>query len=262
MTRKSDTEWEKFGRIDPYYGVLSQNQYRRGNLTPETLQHFFATGTAHIDFVFKTIIDRIDRDFAPGSALDFGCGVGRCLVPLALRCRTATGLDVSDAMLQEAARNLQQRNLTNAELVKSDDQLGALKGSFDLIHGVLVFQHIHHSRGLVIFENLVRRLADRGVGVIQLPYLRDVTTTVKALGNLRKHVPMVHNLANVMEKKPFGEPLMEKNCYPMDRVLAILHRNQCSGVHIELQGRGKLLSAILFFQKNAAWVPYEPFTPE
>jgi len=261
MTRRSDAEWEKFGRTDPYYGVLSQDEFRRDNLTDSSLQQFFASGTAHIDFIFKTITSHLDPAFAPRRALDFGCGVGRCIVPLAARCQSVTGLDISDAMLAEATRNIRARKITNVDLLKSDDHLGAAGEQFDLIHAVLVFQHIHPRRGLALFENLVTRLADHGVGAIQLPYVRDVSLPLKTLGALRKHVPLVHNIVNVtMENKSFSEPLMEKNCYPLGRVLAILQRHQCGSVHIELQGRGKLLSAIVFFRKNTAWIPYEPFS--
>ncbi len=259
MAHNTDADWEQFGQEDPYYGVLSHDKYRQGNLTEAALRDFFESGRQHIDFVFKTIRAHVDPAFRPDCALDFGCGVGRCLVSLSAQCRAVTGIDVSDAMLQEARQNCAKFGLANIELVKSDDQLSALTTAYDLIHSILVFQHIPPARAVGIFERLVGRLNDGGVGVIQFPYFRDVPATVRLLGALRKRVPLVNNLANLVYGKPFNEPLMEKNVYDIGRLLVILQRNRCGNVHLEFQGRGDLLNVILFFQKIKDWVAYEPF---
>jgi len=259
MVRNTDAEWKKFGRQDPYYGVLSQDKYRKGNLTPAALREFFDSGRQHMDFVLATIRRHLDPQFRPRRALDFGCGVGRCLIPMAALTPAAVGLDISEAMLAEARRNCEQQGVRNIELVLSDDTLSRLTGAFDLAHAILVFQHIPPARGVALFARLVERLADGGVGVVQVPYHRGVAGAVKALGALRKHVPLAHNLANLAGGKPWSEPLMEKNCYDLNRLLRVLQEGRCGRLHVEFQGRGRLLSAILFFQKQAGWVPYEPF---
>jgi 2-polyprenyl-3-methyl-5-hydroxy-6-metoxy-1,4-benzoquinol methylase len=59
-------------------------------------------GVDHIDFVFETIRRHFVPNFKPSSVLDYGCGVGRLLIPLAERCECVVGVDVSDTMLREA----------------------------------------------------------------------------------------------------------------------------------------------------------------
>ena len=51
-----------------------------------------------------------------GDALDFGCGVGRLVLPLARRYRTVVGIDISDAYIAEAVRNRDKHGLTNISL--------------------------------------------------------------------------------------------------------------------------------------------------
>jgi SAM-dependent methyltransferase len=259
ISRNPDREWEQFGRRDPYYGVVSLERFHKDRLDDATRREFFQSGEDHVRFVFATIRGHVDAQFRPGRALDFGCGVGRCVIPLASLCATAIGLDVSESMLGEARRNCEARGLENVELLKSDDTLSVLSGRYDLIHAFLVFQHIPPARGERLFARLVERLADRGVGVFQFVYRREVPAAVKLLGALRKRVPLLHNVLNVAAGKPFGEPLMEKNVYSLNRLMGILHAGGCGNVHLVFEGSGRIRSAILFFQKQPDQVPYQAF---
>src|ERR1700761_1670726 len=100
----SDASWENYGKRDPYYGVLSDDKFRNQNLSEAVLAAFMQSGETHIDDALKFA----ESNFGPlqrGRALDFGCGVGRLLLPLARRFSHAAGLDISDSMLGETRRN-------------------------------------------------------------------------------------------------------------------------------------------------------------
>jgi 2-polyprenyl-3-methyl-5-hydroxy-6-metoxy-1,4-benzoquinol methylase len=81
--RNTDRDWEKFGASDPYLGVLTHEQYHRANLTDESKEAFFKSGHDYIADVSKKIRTYLDPAFTPCRSLDFGCGVGRLVVPLA-----------------------------------------------------------------------------------------------------------------------------------------------------------------------------------
>lgn len=245
-----DKEWEKLGRSDPYYGVLSHEKFRSDALNHTTMQDFFASGQQHIAFVLNTIRACIYAEFSPTRALDFGCGVGRCVIPLAEVCRTVVGVDVSESMLGEAKQNCAARAITNVELLKADDALSRVSGTFDLVHCVLVFQHIPRHRGEKIFTHLVERLADEGIAVIQFAYHRDVSPFMRLVGLLRKYLPPLHYVANLLYRKPLSEPLMEKNVYNLNRLFTILDEHGCGNVHIRFLGGRELRSILLFFQKK------------
>ncbi len=168
--KSTDAAWEEWGQRDPYFGVITDPKFRRAAINEEAKREFFESGASHVDHVLKTIHRYIDPHFAPHKILDFGCGVGRLLPSLAAIADEVVGLDVSQSMLQEAQLNCDERQVRNIQLLRSDDDLSALSGTFDLIHSSIVFQHIPVVRGRAIFSNLLRHLRPGGVGAIHITY--------------------------------------------------------------------------------------------
>ena len=79
----TDDEWEKWGQKDPYFAVLTAEKFRRSRLTDEARAEFFDSGRKYLHNILKVCKEKIDKDFSPETALDFGCGTGRVLIPLA-----------------------------------------------------------------------------------------------------------------------------------------------------------------------------------
>lgn len=77
----TDRDWEQYGRQDPYFGVLTHEQFHRKDMTVRAREEFFATGVQHVAHVFDGIRTHLSPDFAPKAALDFGCGVGKAGSP-------------------------------------------------------------------------------------------------------------------------------------------------------------------------------------
>jgi len=147
----TDIAWEEWGRRDPYFGVITNPKFRRSELNDHSKREFFESGQSHAHGVLTTIRRFIDPGFAPRTVLDFGCGVGRLLIPFAKVADEVVGLDVSPSMLKEARRNCDEHGLSNIRLLDSDDSLSTVTGTFDLIHSCIVFQHIPPERGRAIF---------------------------------------------------------------------------------------------------------------
>ena len=185
--------------------------------------------------------------------------MGRCTLALAEHCERVVGVDVSQSMLQEAGRNCRDRGATNVELALGDDALSHVQGDFDLLHCVLVFQHIRRDRGEELFGTLVDRLREGGVGAVQFVYHRTDTRWVRILGWMRREIPLFHNVVNLVFGRPFNDPLMEKNVYDLNRLYALLHARGCGEVHARFMGDGRLRSVVLFFRKHQAEVPVEHY---
>src|SRR5258708_37829538 len=83
MDMSTDVAWEEWGRRDPYFGVITDPKFRRGGLNEDAKREFFGDGETLVKYLFATIQRHIDPQFAPKNILDFGCGVGRLLVPFA-----------------------------------------------------------------------------------------------------------------------------------------------------------------------------------
>jgi len=259
LSRNSDNEWEKFGKNDPYFGVISMDKFRRDKLDDNTKKEFFESGREHVKYIIDTIRNDVAPGFKPKRAMDFGCGVGRCTLPMAEVAEHVTGVDVSDSMLEEAKCNAETFEIKNVDWVNPGADLSSLTGKFDLIHTFIVFQHIPPKRGYQIIQQMIDLLEDGGVASLQMLYYRDVPASVPFLGWLRKYIPGLHGLVNLAHDKSFSEPLMEKNRYDLNKVLFMLHQSSCGRIRIHPQGKGKLKNVVIFFQKKADSIPYDSF---
>ena len=237
---ESDQAWEELGETHPYSAVLEH----------ATRAEFFASGEEHVARVVQIVRERIDPDYKPSSALDFGCGVGRLLIPLARLCDEAVGVDVSHAMLSEARRNCDERGISNVELVSTLDELAGDR-HFDLVHTYIVLQHVPRKRGMEILSSLVDLMAAGAVGVVHVQYSRTASPLRKGANWARKHLPGMNDVANLVQGVPRRTPLMQMNVYLVDEIFRLLYEQQCRDLLVQLgeTQAGGYLSAVIFFRK-------------
>lgn len=249
--KRADRAYDSVGRTEPYYGVITLDHFLRANLDPSVLREFFETGEAQVARVLATIRAHLAADFKPRRALDFGCGVGRILIPLAREAGQALGVDVSDAMMAEAARNCRERNLTNVSFVKSDDRLSRLEGTFDLIHSVIVFQHIAPRRVEVLVRGLLSHLAPAGIGALH--FTTWLPLRKRIIHRLKKTLPPINIAANLYRRRAWNFGLIEMNCFTLDRVTKLLGEAGIRSFHADFaglySGPNEDRGAMIYFQK-------------
>lgn len=259
MVNNPSEDWEKFGKEDPYFGVIDLDRFHKTNLTPEAIAEFFDSGRKHIDYVVATIRSHMDPAYQPKLALDFGCGVGRCTIPIAHLCDRVTGVDVSPSMIEEGKSNAMSQSVRNIDWINSGD-LKSVSGAFDFIHSFIVFQHIPPIRGMDLLSRLIDLLAADGIASIQLLYYKDSSRLKQLMGRIRVSIPLVHNLANLYYGKPFAYPLMQKNVYDLNAVLNLLHRKGCGNCVVRFgETGGEHQEAMIFFKKRRDAIPYFQF---
>jgi SAM-dependent methyltransferase len=246
----SDKDWREFGKEDPYFAVVTDERFRRANLNEAALSEFFKSGERDIELVLKTIHLRLDPAFRPRRSLEFGCGVGRLLIPLAAISDNVTGLDVSPHMLQEAKRNCDDRGLTNVDFAITEDSLSTVSGRFDFILSYTVFQHIPCQRGKILLCNLVDLLQENGIGVLHFTYQTLASRISLFLYRLRRSVRLVHKILNVVWHEDFNYPLMQMNDYNLNELLFILQEAGCDHCYVSFTRHAKHLGVIIFFQKK------------
>jgi SAM-dependent methyltransferase len=264
--KNSDVEWEKWGKNDPYFGVITKEKFRSHNLSDESLKEFFDSGKGHIRNIIDVSKRFIDHDFSPRKVFDFGCGVGRLLIGFSEIADQVVGLDVSESMLTEALINCNRYSINNVSLIKSDDTLSVLKGNFDFIHSFIVFQHIPVDRGVHIFRNLLDHLEDGGICAIQFIYSHSTLgksfrlpviehSNGKLFKNLKSQVRRVIKIVNntVSTRKnlnlSIGDPEMQMNLYNLDELFQILQSHDITNIHIEFTDHDGVLGVFLYFQK-------------
>ena len=247
----SDREWEKYGRDDPYFGVITDNRFHRENLTPELKAEFFHSGHCYIEDVLAKIRRHLAADFTITRALDFGCGVGRLVIPLAGLAKRVTGVDVSDSMLAEARRNCRARDIDNVTLVKSDDSLSRVEGEYDFIHSIIVFQHIPVARGERIFSHLLSHLQPGGVAVVHFTYAKKYALR-KWFAFAKGYIPGATSLFNLVQGRRMGTPQMQMNAYHLNPLLQAIQNTAADACYLEFTNHGGELGVILYFRKPAA----------
>lgn len=235
----TDADWSIWGEGEPYYGVLSQPEYLRENLTKETLAQFWQTGINDVAGWY-TLLKTHYGDFSTATGLDFGCGVGRLTHGMAAICQHVVGLDISPGMIAEAKRNPPD----NAEfLLNLQDQ------TFDWVNSIIVFQHIPPQRGYAILEDLLSRVNPGGAISLHFTTHKDASFLPHVFGAVGSGRWDGENLAIFEATKP-GEGAMMMYDYDLGRLYEIATRHGFHNILMQHTNHGGCHGAILFGRKG------------
>ena len=160
--------WERLGRRDPLWAVLTDPHKREGGWD---LEEFFRSGKDEIAAALQRGAE-LGLAVSRRRALDFGCGVGRLTQAMAAEFERCDGVDISASMLQAARRyNRSPERCTYHHNVAPDLALFA-DASFTFVYPTLVLQHMAPEHSTRYIQELVRVLAPGGLLVFQLPSRR------------------------------------------------------------------------------------------
>ena len=210
--------WDRLGRDDPFWAVLTDPERKGGGWDPE---EFFATGRAEIDRLLERVDGRLP---ARERALDFGCGPGRLSRALARHFERVDGVDVAPSMI-ELARDLDPPDRCAFHLNAATDLALFESGAFDLAYSNITLQHMRPRLAEGYLAELVRVLKPGGVLVFQLP-----SRQRRAGGLLQRLRRTARRLApeavHRLWRRARGnrEPLMDMHAVPRKRVEAIVRR--------------------------------------
>lgn len=257
MDQNTDRDWESLATTDPYWAVISVDEFRRGKLTPEALERFFLSGVAEAESIVSVARARFDAPKQIDVCLDFGCGVGRILLGLARFAKAAVGVDVSPTMLDLCNRNARERGIENIELFRSDDQLSAVSqysGTVDLLTSFIVFQHIPPQRGYRILDALLKLLKAGGVGCLQFTFAAEVDALRHENGNVtgvlhRFYQRTPGGLLKLVEY-PAGDTQIQMNHYNLNELFCYLYQIGATNCFVQLDSHSGTLGATLYFQKG------------
>ena len=231
MSDRATRDWNTLGETQPYFAVLTEDRFLREQMSDADREAFFASGEADIAQIFDLI------DFAPKSALDFGCGVGRLTRALAKRVDRVAGVDAAESMLRIARENVPDVSFSTT--IPNE--------RFDLIVSLIVFQHIPVKRGEALLDELLNHLD--GVAALHFTFRRPGSFLRRFARGIRARVPLVHRITQrIRRERPM--PYMQMNEYDLDRVLAILRRHGCADPHIVPTNHGGIEGAMIVVAKK------------
>lgn len=156
--------YEKFGREDPLYAVLTSDQFRHG----QNEDQFFASGREEIGRVMARLAE-LRLEVVRVRALDFGCGVGRLSQALAEHFAAVVGVDIASSMV-ERARQANRFGDRVQYLVNAVDNLAVLESdSFDFVYSNITLQHVPPEASRRYIAEFLRVLRAGGVATFQVP---------------------------------------------------------------------------------------------
>lgn len=159
--RRLQSTWNRLGRENPMWAVLTSEE-------DWDEESFFQSGRDEIDELMR-YADGLGVEFAHGSAIDFGCGVGRLSRALASHFGSVTGVDIAPSMVAEARRL--NADVANVRFVLNDapDLSQFEAASCDLAYSNITLQHMDPALARGYIAELVRVLARPGILIFQLP---------------------------------------------------------------------------------------------
>ena len=244
-----DRAWEEYGQEDPYFGVITDPKFLKSNLNDEAIEEFFQSGETHVEHVCDTLRSKVKPSLKMGRVLDYGCGVGRLVVPFSQRCQGVVGVDVSTAMLAHAQQNCELRSIENAEFIHAAELNSLAPASFDFVHSYIVFQHIPIARGEQILRDLIALLAEGGVGAIHFTYAFDWPPLSRLFYEIRTRFGVAQSIFNVLKGNRFSSPPMQMNIYSINQILDILCGAGCSNMHFEFCSHVGWRGVMVYFEK-------------
>lgn len=237
--RDTDLDWRMIGESEPYFGVLTAEQFKRKNLDDDARAAFFQSGKGDVEH----FIDRMRTlfgPFDPQSVLDFGCGVGRLTLPLAELAGTATGVDISPGMLSEARKH---RHAGLRFLDRIPEEL------FDWVVSAIVLQHIPPERGYLLIDDLVNRVASGGGLTIQIMFGRTSLHEKSAGARLVIDTPAVRPAIGRVKLKHIPKGRMIMHDYDLSQVVGILYLAGIKNVHLEHCDHGGMIGATIYARR-------------
>nr|WP_246324085.1 class I SAM-dependent methyltransferase [Petropleomorpha daqingensis] len=192
------------------WAVLTQPERRGRKWTPE---EFFAEGRREIDEVLASIAP-LGLPAGHGSALDFGCGVGRLTQALAEHFDDVVGIDIAASMLENARRFNDRPNVRF--VLNEEPHLAVIPDtSIDFVYTTIVLQHMAPELALGYLEEFARILRPGGVAVFTLPTGPSRTL----VGRLYRVVPAP--LVHLLKKRLWGA-VIDMHGVPMETLLPTL----------------------------------------
>ncbi len=141
LTERIREQWTKLGEVDPYWSVLTDDQFHADRMDKAAQDRFHETGAGSAALIDLTAAR---TGIAPptGTCIELGCGVGRITRHLASRFDRVIAVDISPGNLALCRQHLDATGVRNVEtmLIRDIEELARLPQA-DYFYSMIVLQH-------------------------------------------------------------------------------------------------------------------------
>jgi 2-polyprenyl-3-methyl-5-hydroxy-6-metoxy-1,4-benzoquinol methylase len=189
------SQWRALGQSDPFWSVLTHDEFRAANLTREALDAFYHSGESSAGLI-DLFAARNKTSLPKGVCVDFGCGVGRVSMHLAERFDKVIAVDISEGNLRQCGEMAARRGLSNIEchLLRSPQDLSHLP-DVDFVYSMIALQHNTPPIQKLMLDMLLGKIKNGGGFLFQTQtFYNDDAFDVEAYLNSPVDVMDVHSL--------------------------------------------------------------------
>ncbi|HEX5236321.1 MAG TPA: class I SAM-dependent methyltransferase [Silvibacterium sp.] len=222
---KLKDHWETLAERDALHAILTDSRKRVGRWQ---IAEFMATGVYEIETVLSYLAELGCLPEFSGTALDFGCGVGRLTQALARRFNSTVGVDISHRMIRTAESF--NRFAHCRYLVSASALLPFADASFSFIYSNIL-QHVPRRIATRYLREFIRVLEPGGVLVFGVqdcfaaPDVPSLFTRIRHILNLRSRFRVALGLGTEeMQIHCLPERIVRRNLNPA-RVVDIQFTN-------------------------------------
>ena len=157
--------WDGFGKTDPLWAILTDQGKRKNKWNPE---EFFKTGEQQVaaDLGY---LESLGIQPKKGTALDFGCGVGRLTQALGRYFAEVRGVDIAPTMIDLAGKYNRLGAACKYYVNETDSLQIFADQSFDFVYSQITLQHMEPRYAKRYILEFLRVMANDGVLFFQLP---------------------------------------------------------------------------------------------
>ncbi len=218
--------WNSLGAHDALWTILGSDEPKASDTD---IGKFFQTGRNDIDLARHELEVRgvLPRT---GSALDFGCGIGRMTQPMAEIFDRVVGVDIAPSMIEHAIKINKFPEKCTYRVNERDDLRDFESASFDFIISRIVLQHLPRALTERYLKEMLRLMGEWGVLVVQIPSRR---IRRRARYTLGKALPIV---ASVLRRVRRKRPRIPMHVIPRADVLRMVRASGARVLHVASDG--------------------------
>lgn len=238
-------DWETIAQKDPFFGVITDEQYRNANLDEDKIETFYRIGRGEIKRVHGKLA-ALFGDLNLERGLDVGCGVGRLAMPMRSYCDHVWGYDIAASMVSVARDQAQKQNIDQIEFTNQIPD-----GPFDWINSSIVFQHINPEEGLRLLETVLAKSANKCVLSLHFTLWQDEAPVVKQRHAwLGKRIAWVQGLFSPKEEDQPSEAYIDMYDYNLSEIYCLLQKHGFSEFFISHVQHGPRHGGRIFAQRS------------
>ncbi|MBD5503061.1 MAG: class I SAM-dependent methyltransferase [Lachnospiraceae bacterium] len=209
--KKTKRAWEKLGKEEPYFSVITHDEMKTENITDQIISEFFLSGNANAMEIVNTLKRNGLENAENLDILELGCGCGRITKSLVQNFRHVNAVDISEGNLKIAKEHIDSSNVEFFLIKEVEDYMNLPR--VDVVYSLMVLQHNSPPVIEYILDTMMSKLNVGGMLMFQVP-------------------TYYYGYSFVYDEYIKLQEGMEMHCFPQKKIFELAYKHQCIPLEI------------------------------